>query len=208
MYAIYPKDNKVYSFDLLTLVHSFPMQNPSTKLLSVLCLICAGIQAQNAEIETRLTNGELSMNFPSIYFKHNSTDYAAMPYTVDSCFKYMAIHMNDVKSLVIWRDIAEKEQLTHKRIRKLNAGLKKFIPSSNFNIQSMGAAQKISRRTINLAASSKQTQHLLSLNSVFDISTARLSNKSNLKRKICWFCLIRGKSCQVNRMFFLKLRGR
>lgn len=43
------------------------------------------IQGQDSEID-RLIDSELKTTFPSIHFKHNSTDYITMPYTVDSCF--------------------------------------------------------------------------------------------------------------------------
>ena len=47
---------------------------------------------------------ELKMTYPSIYFVLNSTEYAVMPYTVDSCFKYIAANIKYLNSIVIWRD--------------------------------------------------------------------------------------------------------
>ncbi len=62
------------------------------------------------------------MTFPGIYFKHNSTDYADMPYTVDSCLGYTATHIKDINDFVIWRDSLETEKLTNRRIKKLRKG--------------------------------------------------------------------------------------
>lgn len=110
------------------------------------------------------------MTFPSIYFKHNSTEYAPMPYSVDSCFKYIAANINDIVGYTIWRDSLETDALTKSRIKKLKKGLDKFASSGQIEIQSMGKQQKISRHTINKGVDKKQIQYLLSLNSVFDIS--------------------------------------
>ena len=145
------------------------MQQRITKLLLILLVATSGLHCQVTEID-RLIKGELQMTFPSIYFKTNSVGYAAMPYTVDSCFKYIAIHINDINSLVIWRDSSETEQLTTKRIKKLKTGLHKYTPSGKITILSMGKAQKISQQTIQMAADSVQIHYLLSLNSVFDVS--------------------------------------
>lgn len=145
--------------------------------------------------------GELKMTFPSIYFKHNSADYAVMPYTVDSCFKYIAHHFDkNINSLVIWRDSAESEALTKTRIKKLNAELKKYISKGKPQIHSMEGLQKISRQTIALTTDSVQINYLLTLNSVFDFSKTRFSKEdpssklSHLYRpKIwCWSCIKSG----------------
>jgi hypothetical protein len=137
--------------------------------LAILFLISTGLQGQDSNID-RLIKGELKMTFPSIYFKHNSTDYALMPYTVDSCFKYIAAHIKDINCRPIWRDSSETEQLTNERIKKLKLGLNKYLPTKKINIQSMRKAQKISQRTIVKGVDSTQVQYLLSLNSVFDVS--------------------------------------
>ncbi len=129
------------------------------------------LRAQNPEVE-KLLEGELKMTYPSIYFVHNSTDYAAMGYTVDSCFKYIASHLKYLNSIVIWRDSSETEQLTTGRIKKLKLDLNKYVPSRNIDIESMENQQKISQRTINKATTDKQKQHLLSFNSVLDVSGA------------------------------------
>lgn len=123
------------------------------------------------------------MTFPSIYFKHNSTDYAIMPYKVDSCFKYIALHIKDIHSLVIWRDSLEIEGLTNKRIKKLKMDINKYISSNKINIHSMGKEQKISRHTINRLVSNEQIQYLLSLNSVFDISSTHFLCQKKCKEK-------------------------
>jgi hypothetical protein len=123
----------------------------------------------------RLIASELKMSFPSIYFKHNSTDYALMPYSVDSCFKQIALHYDDeINSLVIWRDSAETEELTIKRIKKLRLSLNKYIRSGKIEIHSMGNQQKISRKTINMTSDTSKIKYLLSLNSVLDISKTRV----------------------------------
>jgi hypothetical protein len=153
---------------------------PFAKLILIILFISTGLKGQDTEIETRLSIGELKMNFPSIYFKHNSIDYATMPYTVDSCFKYIALHINDINDFVIWRDSLESERLTNQRIKKLKTGLNKHKETRNIYIESMGKVQKISRQTINKGNNNEQTQYLLSLNSVFDIAkTHFLSEKSS-----------------------------
>lgn len=151
----------------------------------LLLLISTGLHAQDSEID-RLIQGELKMTFPSIHFKHNSTEYAAMPYTVDSCLKYIALRYKDnLNSLVIWRDSTETEELTNKRIEKLKLALRKYLPSGKIEIHSMGDQQKISRQTIGMTSDSTKTEYLLSLNSVFDISKTRFPpEKKKVKRRL------------------------
>jgi hypothetical protein len=138
----------------------------------IFLFVSSTIFGQGSEIRKRIDVGELKMTFPSIYFKHNSTEYAKMPYTVDSCLKHIATHIKDVTGKPIWRDSAEAEQLTHERIKKIKSDLSKYT-SQKLAIGSMKTAQKLSRRTINLAVDSAQTDYLLSLNSVFDIAKTR-----------------------------------
>lgn len=177
------------------------MQQRTTKLLLIFLVVAAGLQGQNIEIDG-LIKGELKMTFPSIYFKNNSVDYAAMPYTVDSCFKYIATHIKDIKSFVIWRDSSEKDQLTKRRIKKLKADLNKYTPADIIDIQTMGKTQKISQSTIHKGVDYKQIQYLLSLNSVFDIYTTgvltekKRTKKSHIERPRLW-CL----KCWKNRRF-------
>lgn len=170
------------------------MQHPTAKIILFTLLAVANLQAQNTEIN-RLVKSELDMTFPSIYFKHNTTDYAAMPYTADSCFKYIAENLNDIVSYTIWQDSLENDLLTKKRVKKIKAGLNKYTPASQVEIQSMGKQQKISRTTIDKAADKKQTQYLLSLNSVFDISKTAGAKKKwkyrshiELPRPWCFSC--------------------
>lgn len=150
------------------------------------------LRGQNSDL-TRLMQEELSMTFPSIYFKNNSTEYAAMPYVVDSCFRYIANNVKDIVSYVIWRDSLETEKLTHARIKKLKTDLKRYAPKNKVKIASMGSAQKISRHTIN-RANKEQQQYLLTLNSVFDISKTflppdKINSSHILHPKIwCWKC--------------------
>jgi len=104
-----------------------------------------------------------------------------MPYSVDSCFKYIATKIKELNSYPVWRDINEKERLTYFRIKQLQADLVKYLPANNIRFQSMGAAQKISKQTIQ-KADTKQAQYLLTLNSVLDVSGA-LKNKNSKEKK-------------------------
>jgi len=149
-----------------------------TKLTIVLFFLSIRLHGQESEID-RLIQSELKMTFPSIHFKRNSTDYTSMPYSVDSCFKYIAIHFDEsINSLVIWRDSTEAESLTIKRVKKLKSTLNKYLRNEEFEIYSMGDEQKVSRRTINMTADSSKIKYLLTLNSVFDISKTRLPFKT------------------------------
>jgi hypothetical protein len=151
------------------------------KLILILLCISASLHGQDSEID-RLIAGELKMTFPSIYFKHNSADYAPMPYSVDSCFKFIAANIKSLNSYPIWRDTNEKERLTIIRIQKLKSDLNKYVPSKQIHFQSMGPAQKISRLTIEKGLDNKQTEYLLSLNSVLDVSGA-IKNKMRLGKE-------------------------
>ena len=156
--------------------------------LTIALFFATRLCGQNAEIKTKVDVGELKMTFPSIYFKHNSTEYTTMPYTVDSCFKYIASQIMDINSRPIWRDSSETEQLTNKRIEKLKDDLHKYLRSGTINIQSMGEEQKIPQRTIYRGTDSTQIQYLLSLNSVFDISRTRIptTSKKKTRQLPCW----------------------
>ena len=146
------------------------------------------------------------MTFPSIYFKHNSADYASMPYSVDSCFRYIAANFDDIVSYTIWRDSLETDALSKRRIKKLKTDLNRFTPAGQVEIQSMGKEQKISRYTINKGKDKKQIQYLLSLNSVLDISKTaslgigsaggkkkwRYRNHIEAPRPWCWGCIKNG----------------
>ena len=166
-----------------------------SKLIILLLFISTGLHGQEAGID-RLIEGELKMTFPSIYFKHKSTDYAKMPYSVDSCFKYIALHFDEnINSLVIWQDIEETEELTYKRIKKLKAGLNKYVQAGKIRIQPMGTEQKISRQTMGMTSDNTKIKYLLSLNSSFDFSKSHIApkipkKKSHILRpKIwCWNC--------------------
>lgn len=134
-------------------------------------LLATNLSAQTAEVD-KLMEGELKMTYPSIYFVHNSTDYAVMPYPVDSCYKYIASHIKYLNSIVLWRDSAETEFLTESRMKKIKLDLNKYTAYGNVDIESMGDEQKISQRTIRKATDEKQKQYLLSFNSVLDVSGA------------------------------------
>jgi len=177
------------------------MQQRIPKILFLLLLITSRLSAQNAEVN-KLMEGELKMTYPSIYFVHNSEEYAAMPYTVDSCFKYIASHIKYLNSIVIWRDSSETEQLTNVRIKKLKLDLNKYTPFRNVDIKSMENEQKISQRTINKASNDKQRQYLLSFNSVLDVSGA-IRHRKKWKRTHAEgriFC----KECWQRGVFFRK----
>ena len=179
------------------------MQTHADKLcLLLLVVITMRLPGQDREID-RLINSELRMTFPSIYFKHNSTDYAGMPYTADSCLRYIAANTKDITGLSIWRDSLETEALSRKRIEKLKAGLLKYAPSAKVQIRSMREKQKISRHTISMSYNDGQKQYLLSLNSVLDIAKARTpvenqSSNHRLHPKInCWGCWKNGFHLQT-----------
>lgn len=163
------------------------------KLTLILLLLSTKLLGLDSEID-RLIQSELKMTFPSIHFKHKSAEYATMPYSVDSCFKYIVSRFDEnINSLVIWRDTAETENLTINRIKKLKSALKKYLQAKEFQIYSMGNEQKVSRQTIKMASDSTKIKYLLTLNSVFDISKTRLSFKTKeshvLHPKIwCWNC--------------------
>lgn len=183
-----------------------PLERTGRQLLSKLFILCIGVtslRAQEKDIDRRMAD-ELRMNFPAVYFRHNSTDYAPMPYTVDSCFKYIARHLEDINSFTIWRDSGETELLSGKRIKKLKAGLSEYTPVRNISIVSMGQKQKISGNTIRQVNKGPQQDYLFSLNSVFEISKARFRVKKTWK--ICWHCLLRARKCQRNTFLFSKLR--
>lgn len=196
---------KMQKTNKVKIVSSSPVQT-ATKFTIALLFVLAEFKGQNREIQTKLSNGEFQMTFPSIYFKHNSADYAPMPYSVDSCFKYIATHVKDIPDFVIWRDSLETEKLTRLRIKKLKTEFNKFKQARNIYIESMGKKQKISRYTIEKSVDKAQTQYLLSLNSVFDISKTRITEENKkashyLRPKIwCW-------SCWIN-LFHLNKKGR
>lgn len=148
-----------------------------TRFIILFILLSIQLYSQEREVD-RLMQSELKMTFPSIYFKHKSTDYAKMPYTLDSCFKHIALNYNkDINSLVIWRDTMESEALTKKRIKKLNVALRKYIKNGDIEIYSMQQEQKISRRTIKQTADKTKVDYLLTQNSVFDISKTHIPYK-------------------------------
>ena len=152
--------------------------------------LLAATRLQGQDGIDRLIAGELKMTFPSIYFRHNSTEYAVMPYTADSCFKYVAKHIRDIHTLVIWRDSAETDELSNRRIRKLKSDLAKYT-SAKIDIHPMGDNQKVSRHTIALCVNDRQLQYLYSLNSSFDISRTRFApkpKKNHIERPRIW-CL-------------------
>lgn len=159
-----------------------------TQLILISLLFTLNLFAQNSEINQHENSG-LKMNFPSIYFKPYSTDYAAMPYQVNKCFEYIAVNFkSNVNSLVIWRDSSESEKLTNERIKKLNKELRRFTHTKKIEIHSMGNQQKISRQTINSVSDTLTINYLQSLNAVFDMSKTRIPNvtKKKIRPHLVW----------------------
>lgn len=166
-------------------------------LTVILTCLTTCTRGQDSEVD-RLINGELKMTFPGIHFKYKSTDYAPMPYSVDSCLKYIASRFDEnINSLVLWRDSSETDELTSRRIEKLTPALKRYLHTREFEIHPAGNEQKVSRQTIKMTADSSKIKYLLSLNSVFDISKTRKpfqSRQSHVLRPrlFCWNCIKNG----------------
>lgn len=166
---------------------------PNTLIL-ILISLSTFFKAQESEID-RLIASEFKMTFPSIYFKHNSTEYASMPYSVDSCINYITSNFDkSINSLVMWRDSAETEGLAFKRIQKIKLILKKQLKTNTLEVFSMGGEQKIARFTINKTSDKTKTNYLLTLNSVFEISKSRINSKVKSNNHVmnpritCWGC--------------------
>jgi hypothetical protein len=135
-----------------------------------------------SQISEMTQNGNsLKMIYPSIYFKHRSTEYAAMPYTVDSCYEYIAAHIDDINDFVIWRDTLESEKLSRKRIRIIKSALNEFKGVGGIFISSMEDNQKISRATIESSNDSGKIEYLMTLNSVFEISQTTKAENNKVK---------------------------
>lgn len=169
-------------------------------ILTFLFFVPQLIDAQEAEVR-RLMEGELKMTFPSIYFKPNSMEYAAMPYSADSCYKYISDHFSEnINSLIVWRDSLETEDLSVKRIKKIKKELRKYVRSGKIEIESMEAEQKLPRRIIEMTADSTQIKYLLSFNTGLDFSRTKFAAKKTRTYKNhyerprlnCWDCWISG----------------
>ncbi len=183
------------------------------KLTLILLLLSTRLLGQDSEID-RLMKGELKMTFPSIHFKHKSTDYATMPYSADSCFKFIANHFKgNINDLEIWRDTLETEELTNKRIEILKVGLRKYLKHGKIEIHSMENEQKVSRHTMAMTSDSTKIKYLLTLNSVFDISKTQTQNTTAIKpHKVshlpCWMNLRLNKAgrkrCKMERSIINK----
>lgn len=139
-----------------------------------------GISFSQISENARVDN-TLKMTFPSIYFKHRSVDYASMPYSADSCYRYIAAHIDDINDFVIWRDTLESEKLSRKRIRKIKSALNEFKGVGGIFIVSMEDKQKISRLTIDNTKDSMQVKYLMNLNSVFEISQTSKAENNKFK---------------------------
>lgn len=163
-------------------------------------------KAQEEEIDYLIQN-ELKMTFPSIYFKHNSLSYAPMPYSVDSCLKYIALNINDISDLVIWQDSSETEVLVKERMRKIRRAFKRYKETRNITIIPIQKKQKIASSTISKTTDESKVQYLLSLNSVFEISKTRISPERKWwqrrthkeGRYLCYACWQRGAFNKENR---------
>ena len=173
----------------------------ATSIVIILFLLTKSLHAQNPEVEN-LMQGDLKLIYPSIYFKHNSEEYAPMPYSADSCIKYIASHLKYLNCIVIWRDSSETEFITNARIKKVLHDISKYTALGNVDIKSMKDAQKISQRTIKKASNDKELQYLLSFNSVLDVSGA-IRHRKKLRRTHSegrYFCL----ECWKRGVFFHK----
>jgi hypothetical protein len=144
---------------------------------------------QSKEVD-RLIQNELKMTFPSVYFKNKSTDYAPMPYTADSCFKYIANNIEYINSMALWRDSSESIELAQQRIKKIKDGLRKHIRTRRIRIKKISGRQKISSYTIYTGTDSRQVDYLLSLNSVLDVSALIVlpPGKKSHGEKPRWWC--------------------
>ncbi len=163
-------------------------------ILAIAVVGAAKSYAQSSDLDHRMEN-ELQMNFPGIYFKHNSTDYAKMPYTVDSALKWIAKNFDDnINSLVMWHDSAESDFLINRRMQKIKFALRQYTKSTAYEIYVMGHEQKIARHTIQQANNDERKEYLLSLNSVFEVSKSKITSTVKytghiLKPSIfCWGC--------------------
>src|SRR5579872_2280780 len=76
------------------------------------------------------------MTFPNIYFKLNSADYAKMPYTIDSCLKFLIknIKAKGIPSFIMFRDTIETELLLKRRIKRFKNDLNKYMPADKTEI--------------------------------------------------------------------------
>lgn len=109
------------------------------------------------------------MEFPNIYFKNQTTEYAEMPYSIESCFKFIKTYIKEIKGYAMSRDSSETDALSKQRIIKIKKDLNKFIPSEKINIM-LGFGDRISQKIIDKGVGYKEIQFLLSLNSVFEPS--------------------------------------
>lgn len=182
------------------------MQQRISQIILIFLICTLSLYGQKNSKQLSLNTDGLKMAYPNIYFKHNSIEYAEMPYSADSCFKYISSNIKDLYSLDIYRDSSETDQLTYKRIKKLNSDIRKYLPAGRLNIKSAGKAQKISQRSIYKDSDSTQIQYLLSMNSVFDVSGSLMKKKRKMKKPkknkkhCCLICIAEG-DCSIFTFF-------
>jgi hypothetical protein len=140
---------KIKIFALLTMLCSLTISSFSTNVdslwvfpnpfnsITVIHFDIAQYDQKLSDVTSSNQQDAFIMTYPNIYFKLNSTEYAKMPYSVDSVFKCIVtgIKNKGTLSLSIWRDSVETEQLSKKRIIKFKHDLNKYIDSDKIIIQ-------------------------------------------------------------------------
>ena len=101
----------------------------TTRTFKILFLILISVTSLRGQSDQQMT-------FPNIYFKLNTADYAKMPYTVDSCLKFL---VNNIKAkgepnLAMFRDTVETDLLCKRRIKRFKYDLNKYMAADNLKI--------------------------------------------------------------------------
>jgi hypothetical protein len=130
---------------------------------------------------------ELKMTFPSIYFKNNSVEYAEMPYTTDSCFKYITGHKKEVGYMVVWHDPGEPDVIAIERLDKVKNEIAKYHPEGKIHFVIMSEESKLSKETIEKARTPEEKKYLLALNSVIDYSPSRINKNQGTYYNHIWY---------------------
>lgn len=102
------------------------MTRQALKIFFILLVVVTSVQGQSTQ----------KMYFPNIYFKLNTADYAKMPYTVDSCIKFIVdnIKAKGQPYFIMFRDTLETELLLRRRIKKFKNDLSKFMSADKIQI--------------------------------------------------------------------------
>lgn len=141
------------------------------------------VNAQTADIP-----GEQKMTFPSVYFRSNSVEYAEMPYTADSCYKYIAGHKkNEIGYLIVWHDPSEPDVIASQRLDKVKAEIAKYHPAGKIRIVFMNEGNKISKETLEKARTTDEKKYLLMLNTSIDYSPTRTNKNQGTYYNHIWY---------------------